>query len=327
MPTRLTRRSAVQAALGGALAAGWRPASAQTTPPAFSYPIGLPGGVLGDGFFMRHGYAVENTWFQPGSLHTGEDWYLGAGETAGAGVYAAAAGEVVFGDYDYPGAVVIVRHAADLFSMYGHLEYQLPVAVGERVERGQPLGRVLRRADAFPSHLHFEFRTFLTTAEVNGAAPRYRFACGPECAPGPGYWPIAAPEHPSVIGWRNPTHAINGRASPMAAAVGAGSEVVVSASAEGDAALWSTPEDEEGAEQVGSLPLRAGDRFELLAIEAGLEAATGTSAEAYRLWYRIGLPDGAPGWVQAAIPSSGDTGSDGRPSSVRFDFVPALIAG
>jgi hypothetical protein len=38
------------------------------------------------------------------------------------------------------------------------------------------------------------------------------------------------------------------------------------------------------------------------------------------------LPDGRAGWVQAAIPSTFETGSDGRPSSVYFDFYPAFDA-
>jgi hypothetical protein len=127
---------------------------------------------LGDGFIVRHGYATENVWYNPGWLHAGEDWYLIEGETGGAGVYAAAAGEVVFAGSEYPGLVVIVRHGEDLYTMYGHLDYALPVGVGDRVERGDPLGAVLPRTDGrAPSHLHFEIRTFLTTAEVNGAAP------------------------------------------------------------------------------------------------------------------------------------------------------------
>ncbi|CAA9283613.1 MAG: hypothetical protein AVDCRST_MAG93-3368, partial [uncultured Chloroflexia bacterium] len=63
-----------------------------------------------------------------------------------------------------------------------------------------------------------------------------------------------------------------------------------------------------------------------LAVDAGPEATEGTSAEAYRLWYRLALPDGEPAWVRAAVPSDRDTGSDGRPSSVAFDFLPALVA-
>ncbi len=322
MERHQTRRSFVGAAVGVAVAGRWRLAAAQTTAPTFSYPIGLPGRALGDGFVVRHGYAVENTWFQPGFLHTGEDWYLSDGETAGVEVFAAAAGEVVFGGYDYPGAVVIVRHAADLFSLYGHLAYELPVAVGQRGARGQPLGRVLARADEIPSHLHFELRTFLTKPEVNGGAPRYGFICGPDCPPGPGYWPIDAPEHPSVIGWRNPTHGINAWAH--GAAPPAGAEVVVAAAAEGEAQLWAAPAEGGEADPIGSLPLGAGDRFELLAIEAGPPAVMGTSAETYRLWYLIGLPNGGQAWVQAALPSSLETGSDGRPSAVRFDFLPAV---
>src|SRR5918995_591842 len=79
----------------------------------------------------------------PGWLHTGEDWYFPDGETGGMGVYAAAAGEVVFVGSEYPGLVVIVQHPDDLSSMYGHLDYALPVAVGQSVERGQVLGSIL----------------------------------------------------------------------------------------------------------------------------------------------------------------------------------------
>ena len=37
----------------------------------------------------------------------------------------------------------------------------------------------------------------LYEAEVNGETPRYAYACGFNCAPGPGYWPMAAP-----VTWR-----------------------------------------------------------------------------------------------------------------------------
>src|SRR5687768_11943571 len=188
---------------------------AQGALPRFSYPIAWPGELPGDGFRIRHGYATENTWYNPGYWHTGEDWYALEDETAGAEVHAIAAGEVVFAGSDYPGRVVIVQHEDDLFSMYGHLDYSLPVGEGQAVERGQVLGTVLLRTDgAAPSHLHLEVRTFLTTFEVNGEGPRYGFGCGYQCPPGPGYWPIDAPEHPSVMGWRNPTHVIARRAFP-----------------------------------------------------------------------------------------------------------------
>ncbi len=196
-----TRRSVLRGAVAAGLAARIRPASAQTPSPAFAYPIGQPRHVLGDGFVVRHGYACENTWYNPNWFHTGEDWYLVEGDAAGAEVYAVAAGEVVFAGSEYPGLVVIVRHGDGLYSMYGHLGYALPVEVGSRVERGQPVGTVLPRTDGrAPSHLHFEVRTFLTTPEVNGEAPRYGYGCGYACPPGPGYWPIDAPEHTGALG-------------------------------------------------------------------------------------------------------------------------------
>jgi murein DD-endopeptidase MepM/ murein hydrolase activator NlpD len=241
------------------------------------------------------------------------------------GVYAAAAGEVVFAGSEYPGLVVIVEHPGGLYSMYGHLDYALAVEAGQFVERGQLLGSILTRTDGLaPSHLHFELSTFFTTPEVNGNAPRYGVGCGFDCPPGPGYWPLDAPEHPSVMGWRNPTHVINRRAWPDG--VLEGTEVVVSVIAPETTPLWSAPEDVEGAERVGNLSLEPGERYPLHELVTGDEAATRTSTEAYWLWYRIALANGESAWVQAAVPSVNDTGSDGRPSSVRFDFLPAVTA-
>ena len=83
--------------------------NAAPAPPSslFSYPIGVPGEPLGDGFFIRDGAEVENTWYNPGYWHTGEDWYAVAGDTAGAHVYAIADGAVVYVGGNYPGRVVI----------------------------------------------------------------------------------------------------------------------------------------------------------------------------------------------------------------------------
>ena len=321
MNSRLTRRSFTLGALAVPFITRVPPVRAETVSTAFSLPIGLPDRVPGDGFVVRHGYACENTWYNPGWLHTGEDWYTIAGDSAGALIYAVAAGEVVFAGSEYPGHVVIVRHAADLYSMYGHLAYELAVETGEPVKRGQRLGTVLVRTDGrAPSHLHFEIRTFLTTPEVNGNSPRYAYGCGFECPPGPGYWPVNAPEHPSAMGWRNPTHVI-GR-QPFPDDISAVSrEIIVADGAAASATLWSAPEGKDDARPVGDLRLRAGDQYDLLALEAGREATTETSAEGYRLWYRIALPGGERAWVQAAVPSTAETGSDGRPSSVRYDFL------
>ncbi len=193
--------------------------------------------MLGDGFLIRHGYACENTWYNAGWLHTAEDFYIPDGNAAGAGVYAVADGEVVFAGSEYPGRVVIVQHAGDLYSMYGHLDHALSVANGETVRRGQLLGAVFDRTDGrAPSHLHFEIRDFLMTPEVNGDAPRYSYGCGFNCAPGPGYWPIDAPEHPTAMGWRNPTHVIARRAFPDAPPDDA--EVIVPSGSASTAALW-----------------------------------------------------------------------------------------
>ena len=324
--TLLTRRAFVAAALAVPTSTTSARAVTQSPVLAFSYPIGLPGRVLGDGFIVRHGYATENTWYNPGWLHTGEDWYQTEGDTAGASVYAIAEGEVVFAGSEYPGLVVIVRHAPDLFSMYGHLAYDLAVETGQRVDRGALLGTVLARSDGrAPSHLHFEVRTFLTTPEVNGDSPRYAVGCGFGCPPGPGYWPIHAPEHPSAIGWRNPTHAIASRAySGDEPPIGA--ETTIAAGSSGEGTVWSAPTDRDGAEPVGTLPLVAGERYALTAVETGDPASGGRSAEAYRLRYRIVLPTGDEGWVDAVRPSADETGSDGQPSAIRFTFLPTTVA-
>ena len=283
---------------------------AQDAPALFQYPIAWPESLPGNGFIIRHGYACENTWYNPGYLHTAEDWYALADETAGAGVRAIAPGRVVFAGSDYPGRVVIIQHDTELFSMYGHLDYSLAIADGEDVALGQLLGTVLFRTDGrAPSHLHFEIRTFLTTPEVNGERPLYGSACGYNCAPGPGYWPIDASEHPSAMGWRNPTHVIARRSRVR-------NQMIVAEGIDETVPLWSLPSDRTNAEQIGDLALAAGDQLTLTAIAAGPEATSGWSAERYRLWYEVAQPDGASGWVQAAVPSDIETGSDGRPSSI-----------
>jgi murein DD-endopeptidase MepM/ murein hydrolase activator NlpD len=286
--------------------------------------MGIPGRPLGDGLFVRVGYAAENARYYPGWWHTGENWHRLEGDTAGMGIYAVAEGEVVFAGSEYPGRVVIVAHLDGLYSMYGHLDYALAVEAGQPVARGDLLGTALARADDYArSHLHFELRTFYTRPEINGDAPQYGVSCGYECPPGPGYWPMTAPENPSQLGWRNPTHVISRRAWP--GGVPAGAEVAVSTTAAESTPFWSAPSPPRGSGLLGELPLTPGQRYPLLAIEAGEEASTDTSSEATRLWYRIGLPDGKSAWVQAAVPLALDAGADGRPSSLRFDFLPMIV--
>ena len=294
---------------------------AQAEPPGArcGYPIGVPDRPPGEGFFIRHGFTTENTWYFPAHWHTGEDWYALEGDSAGARVYAIADGEVVYTGGNYPGLVVIVQHDPDLFSMYGHLDFAAPVAAGDVVGRGDPVGTVLARGDWVPNHLHFEVRSFLTTEIVNGSLPRYGFGCGVQCPPGPGYWPIAAPDLPVAVGWRNPTHVINRRLLPEDAATGF---VAIVATAPSAASLPLRAEPDDDADQVGDLPLDPGERLPLHAIDTGLEAIELTTAEAYRVWYRVESPDGSTGWVRATLPSTFETGSDGRASSVVFDLLP-----
>ncbi len=326
MARNLNRRAFVRV-VGAAVTLGpcFSARGAQEMGLAFSYPMGFPGRPLGDGFFIRIAYAAENARYYPGWWHTGENWHALDGDTAGLGVFAVADGEVVFAGYDYPGLVVIVRHDEGLFSMYGHLDHAVAVEPGHRVARGDPLGTVLARADDYArSHLHFELRTFFTKAEINGAAPQYGVSCGYEFPPGPGYWPMGAPEHPSELGWLNPTHVINRRA--WSGDIPGNASVGVAEGAPASARLWSVPSDSDGAEDMGDVVLVPGESYPLLEGAAGPEAATGTSAEATSLWYRIATPDGREGWVQAVVPVAIDAGTDGRPSSLRFHFLPVLVA-
>jgi hypothetical protein len=289
---------------------------------AFGLPIAEPGGLPGDGFVIRHGYQTENTWYNPGNWHTAEDWYrLGGVDTAGATVLVIGEGDVVFVGSDYPGRVVIVQHAPDLYSMYGHLDLAtVAVAEGDHVIRGQQIGTVALRTDGVvPSHLHFEIRNFLYNAEVNGESPRYGYNCGNMCAPGPGYWPMEAPELPSGMGWRNPTHVIGNRLlldGPLT--------VQVPLAAGGATPLTSAPWQSSDATDLGLIDLVPGARYDVLAVDAGPEASTGTSSETYFLSYFIDDGNGSSGWVRAAVADYTDTGSDGRPSSVRFALLPAF---
>lgn len=131
-----------------------------------------------------------------------------------------------------------------------------------------------------------------------------------------------APEHPADMGWLNPVHAMAARSFP-AGVPEEGVEVMVAEGAAASIPLFSGPDE---AEPVGELALEQGARFPLVEIDAGAEDAVGTSAEAYRLWYRITVPgfDG-PRWARAMEPTPEWTGSDGRPSSLRLDLIPAVM--
>jgi hypothetical protein len=219
--------------------------------------------------------------------------------------------------------VVIVQHEPDLFSVYGHLDHALRVQAGQQVVAGTVLGTVLQQAPArgyrqAPSHLHFEMRRFLIRDDVNGNNPGFGVRCGFQCPPGPGYWPQSAPDLPVDLGWLNPTHARFGlmadtlpndwQLQPQATSVG------------GTFELFERP----GGEPTGSIEILPGLLLGASDLEIGDPGTRETSALGYLLWANVVTAD-ASGWLQVAVPSLADTGTDGRPSSVDFPFL--LMAG
>ena len=76
----------------------------------------------------------------------------------GAPIYAAAAGEVVVaGHTEYPGygRMIVIRHASDYHTLYGHLSASY-VGAGEHVGQGELIGRMGSTGRSSGSHLHFE---------------------------------------------------------------------------------------------------------------------------------------------------------------------------
>jgi murein DD-endopeptidase MepM/ murein hydrolase activator NlpD len=87
-------------------------------------------------------------------FHCGID--IGAGH--GAPVYAAAEGEIFeAGFYRGYGRCIIILHGGGISTLYGHLSATL-VRPGQRVKRGQLIGRVGSTGLATGPHLHFEVR-------------------------------------------------------------------------------------------------------------------------------------------------------------------------
>lgn len=322
-PTSARRSQLSRRTFGALLAASFfsprQSAAHASAEVEYQLPMGLPGRQPGDGCYIRHGYACENTGFNTGWWHTGENWYTDEGNSAGAMVYVVADGEVVYADADYPGRVVIIRHPDGLYSMYGHLDYDLAVGVGDVVQRGEAIGTILFRTDdRSPSHLHFEIREFLFDPVINGESPRFQFACGRNCAPGPGYWPMGDADLPADLGWLNPTHVI-GRSAFGAVSSG----IVPEHPFEPELPVWSSPGDRDGATQIGEIRLEPGAKWPVVNRSTGRANTHDTSALAYRLWVKIEIDDERAGWVAALSESDETVGVDGRPSAVRFNLLPA----
>ncbi len=117
-------------------------------------------------FALVQGYGVPSVRHQ-GRYHTGEDWALAGGMSAGQPVRAIAAGRVSYSDprvWGRDGGVVIVEHiftdGTTAYSMYGHLSdeaYPFPARY-TCVTIGQTLGGIAAGPRPAP-HLHFEVRT------------------------------------------------------------------------------------------------------------------------------------------------------------------------
>ena len=110
----------------------------------FTKPVGVSD--PGEGFGARR--TING---RPRSPHAGLDYSADAGTP----VVAANAGRVALvAEYFFPGRLVAIDHGLGLYTLYFHLE-RADVAAGDRVERGQAIGRVGASGRATGPHLHF----------------------------------------------------------------------------------------------------------------------------------------------------------------------------
>jgi murein DD-endopeptidase MepM/ murein hydrolase activator NlpD len=93
-----------------------------------------------------------------GTLHDGTDI---AGCGYGSNIFAAESGEVVTVSYKYDnGQYITIRHDNGYYTMYAHLCSGCTyVKVGDRVQRGQPIGGMGQTGFATGVHLHYAIWT------------------------------------------------------------------------------------------------------------------------------------------------------------------------
>lgn len=109
----------------------------------------LPGHSIGSPFGMRHHPVLGID-----RLHAGSDM----GAATGTPIHAAGDGMVVFaGDRGGFGNVVIIDHGHQLGTVYAH-QSSIGVTTGQRVNRGEVIGRVGSTGLSTGPHLHFETR-------------------------------------------------------------------------------------------------------------------------------------------------------------------------
>ncbi|MFB3819304.1 MAG: M23 family metallopeptidase [Candidatus Methylomirabilales bacterium] len=142
-PATLERAAAEKAALDRL----WETAR----PRLWREPFRPPLDGLGSGSGFGHRRIING---EPRAAHSGSD----VAAPAGTPVLAANAAEVALvADQFFAGTAVVLDHGDGLFTMYFHLQESL-VQTGQRVARGQPIGRVGATGRASGPHLHWGVR-------------------------------------------------------------------------------------------------------------------------------------------------------------------------
>jgi len=133
---------------------GIKPKEKVTTPTAPRYYANVPGAGLGTGQFA---------WPTSGGISQGYSWYHKAIDIANKSlpdVVASDGGTVIVTGWPSPWAYgnrVIIDHGNGYQTLYAHMS-QIYVGMGQRVARGQAIGRMGSTGRSTGPHLHFEVR-------------------------------------------------------------------------------------------------------------------------------------------------------------------------
>jgi lipoprotein NlpD len=123
--------------------------------PAEAFPPDLTGREIPRLLWPLEGTITRD--FQPHGRHRHDGIDIAAPQ--GTPILAAAAGRVIFSDWG-PGGygrIVILRHQADVVTVYAHNHENL-VRAGQFVRQGEPIATVGHSGRATGDHLHFEVR-------------------------------------------------------------------------------------------------------------------------------------------------------------------------
>lgn len=103
----------------------------------------------------KYGYRTHPVTGKKMSFHTGVDFPAAKGTK----VFAAADGTVILSKYygGY-GNCVMINHGSGIVTLYGHMGYDLPLKVGQKVKAGTVVGYVNTTGSSTGYHLHFEVR-------------------------------------------------------------------------------------------------------------------------------------------------------------------------